>query len=161
MSRTLVTSTVTSLFRQAVTMRVEDLRTVAWSLVFLSPTLVLGPQRPGAPSSVVKAESEAMVDLLQREELNALASRVAAAKQDLPKRNRSKKAKAARRGIALLRHNQFVRAVGLAYNKGITDATHNTLEDIPDLFKEIGVVDEATLRHLYGPKVVPTRESMA
>ena len=53
------------------------------------------------------------------------------------------------------------RGAGLANNKGIADATQDTLDAIPDLFKEPGVVDEATLRHLYGPKVLPTRDSMA
>jgi hypothetical protein len=85
-SRTPITSTVTSLFRQAVSMRGESLRTVVWSLVFLFPTLVLGPHRSEAPSSVVKAETEARVDLWQRGELNALASRAAAAKLDLTQR---------------------------------------------------------------------------
>ena len=42
-----MTSTVTSLFRQAVTIRGDTPRTAGWSLVFLFPTLVLGPHRPG------------------------------------------------------------------------------------------------------------------
>ena len=45
-------------------------------------------------------------------------------------------------------------------NKGIADATHDTLDAIPDLFKAPDVIDEATLRRLYGPQVLPTRESM-
>ena len=64
----------------------------------------------GAPSTVVKAQTKARVDLWLRGELVALASRVAAAKLELPQRNRSKKAKAARRATALLRHNQFTKA---------------------------------------------------
>jgi hypothetical protein len=48
--RSLVTSVVTSLFQQAVSTREDNLRTAVWSLVFLFPTLVLGPHRPGAPS---------------------------------------------------------------------------------------------------------------
>ena len=95
-SRALVTTMVTSLFRQAVTTRGESLRIVAWSLVFLFPTLVLGPHRPGAISSAVKAETEARLDLCQRGDLTALASRASIAMMDLPRKNRSKKAKAAR-----------------------------------------------------------------
>ncbi len=72
-SRSLVTSVVTSLFKQAVSTRGDSLRTAAWSLVFLFSTLVLGPHRPGAPSSVVKAETEARLDLWQRGELAVLA----------------------------------------------------------------------------------------
>ena len=159
--RSLVTSVVTSLFKQDVNTRGDSLRTAAWSLVFLFSTLVLGPNRPGAPSSVVKAETEARLDLWQRGELAALASRVAAARMDLPQRDRSKKAKATRRASTLLRHNQFARVAGLADNKGIADATQDTIDAIPDMFKEPGTVDEATLRRLYAPKVVPTRESMA
>jgi hypothetical protein len=82
-------------------MRGEALRTAALYLVFLFPTLVFGPHRPGAPSSAVKAKAEARVDLWQRGELIALASRAAAAKLNLPQRNRSKKAKAARRATTL------------------------------------------------------------
>jgi hypothetical protein len=58
-----VTSIVTSLFRQDATIQGDTLRTVAWSLVFLFPTLVLGPHRPGAHSSAVKAAAEAQISL--------------------------------------------------------------------------------------------------
>ena len=68
-SKALVTSIVTSLFRQVVTMRGDALRSAAWSLVFLFPTFVLGPHRPRAPSLEVKAETQARVDLWQRGEL--------------------------------------------------------------------------------------------
>jgi hypothetical protein len=44
---------------------------------------------------------------------------------------------------------------------GIADATHDTLDALPGLFMEPGVVDEATLRRLHGPKVNPTGETMA
>jgi hypothetical protein len=96
------------------------------------------------------------VDLWQRGELNALESRPGAAKLDLPQRNRSKKAKAARRATTLSRHNKFAKAARLPDNKGITDATQDTLEANSDLFKEPGVGDEAAMRRLYGPKVLPT-----
>jgi len=78
-----------------------------------------------------------------------------------PPGNRNKKAKAARRAATLLRHNQIARATGLAGSKGIEDATHDTLDAIPDLFKEPRHVDEDTLLRLYDPRVTPTRESMA
>jgi hypothetical protein len=61
-SKALVRSILTSLFRQAVTMRGDALHSAAWSLVFIFPTLVSGPHRPGAPSSAVKTETQAMVD---------------------------------------------------------------------------------------------------
>ncbi len=35
------------------------------------------------------------------------------------------------------------------------------MDAIPDPFKEPGVVDEESLRRLYGPRVTPTRESTA
>ncbi len=108
-SRALITSTVTSLFRQAVTMRGEAPRSVAWSLVFLFPTLVMGPHRPGVASSAVRSETEARIDLWQRGKLSELASKVLSAKLEHPPSTRSKKAKAARRAVALLRHNQFAR----------------------------------------------------
>jgi len=160
-SRALVTTMVKSLFRQALTTRGEALRIDAWSLVFLFPTLVLGPHRPGAPSSAVKAKTDARIDLWQRGDLTALASMAVATRMDLPRKNRIKMAKAARRAASLLRHNQLARAAGLADSKGIADATQDTLDAIPDLFKAHGAVDKATLRRLYGPQVLPSRESMA
>ena len=83
----------------------------------------------------------------------------AAAKAILPRRERNKKAKAARRATALLRHDQSARAAGLADNKGIADATQDTLDAIPNLFKAPRVIYEETLRRPYGPKIVPTRET--
>jgi hypothetical protein len=142
-------------------MRGEALRTTAWSLVFLFPTLVLEPHRPRAPSSAAKAETEARDDLWQRGKLSELVNMAIAAKLDRPPGNRSKKAKATRRAAALLRHNQFARAAGLADSKGIADASQDTLDAIPDLFKDPGKVDEETVRKLYGSRVTPTRESMA
>jgi 23S rRNA U2552 (ribose-2'-O)-methylase RlmE/FtsJ len=62
-AKALVTTTLTSLFRQVGTMRRAALRTVAWALVFLFPSLVLGPHRPRAPSSAIKAEMKARLDL--------------------------------------------------------------------------------------------------
>jgi len=90
-SKTIVTSIVTSLFRQAVTMRGDALRIAAWSLVFLFPTLVLGPHRAGAPSSTVKAETEATIDLRTRGELRELANRVVAASLARPRETATRK----------------------------------------------------------------------
>jgi len=60
----------------------------------------------------------------------------------------------------MLRHNLFACASKLVDSKGIADASHDTLDAIPDLFKdEPSVVEEETLRHLYGSRVTPTRES--
>jgi len=59
-----------------------------------------------------------------------------------------------------MRH-RFSRAAGLADNKGIADASQDTLDAILDLFKEPNVVDEESLCRLYGPRVTPTRESTA
>jgi len=41
----------------------EALREAAWDALFLFPTLVLGPQKPGASSSTVKLEVAARLDL--------------------------------------------------------------------------------------------------
>ncbi len=69
---------------------------------------------------------------------------------------RSKKARAARIAVALLRYNQLAWAAGLADNKGIADATQDTLEALPALFKEPWVIEKATMRRLYGPNITPT-----
>ncbi len=45
----------------------------------------------------------------------------------------------------------------MAKSKGIADAIPDSLKSILSLFKELGVVEEATLRRLYGPEVTPTR----
>jgi hypothetical protein len=74
---------------------------------------------------------------------------------------KSKKGRAARRIIALLRHNQFARATRLANIKGVADAMLDTLDALPGLLKEQGVVEETTMRRLYGYWVTPTRESMS
>ena len=60
----------------------------------------------------------------------------------------------------MLRHNQFAKAAGLAASKGIADASQDTMDAFPNLFKELVEVDEEALRRLYGPRVVLTRESM-
>jgi len=60
-----------------------------------------------------------------------------------------------------MRYNQYASASGRFDSKGVADASHDTLDAIPDMFKEPGVVDEESLRRLYGPRVTPTRESPA
>jgi len=74
-----------------------------------------------------------------------------------PEINRSKKPKNTLRAVAFLRHSQFARAVGLAKSKGVADATPDILKALPSLFKDPGVVDDVTLRRLYGPEVPPIR----
>jgi hypothetical protein len=59
--------------------------------------------------------------------------------------------------VAILKHNRFSRATMIADIKGIADATQDTMDALPGLFKEPRVVEEDTLRRLYGPKVTPTR----
>ena len=107
----------TSLFRLAVTTRVDALRTVAWDLVHLFPTLVLGQHRLRAPSSAVKVETVARLDLLHCGDLQKLANRAVAAN------NNSKKATKAMRTASLLRHNKFARVAGVFDGKGVADAT--------------------------------------
>jgi len=80
-AKTIVTTIITSLFRQAVTMKGEALRTYVWSLVFLFPSIVLGPHQSGAPSSAVKAETEARLDLWRRGQLPEVARSAVAAIQ--------------------------------------------------------------------------------
>jgi hypothetical protein len=115
-TKTLVTATITSLFCKAVPMRVEEIRTITWAMVFLFPSLFLGPQRPGAPSSAVKEETKARLNLWHRGDLLELARRAVAARLLRPTNAISKKEKAARRAIALLTHNMFARAPRLADN---------------------------------------------
>jgi hypothetical protein len=59
----------TPLFKLGVTTRGDALRKTTWGAVHLFPTLVSGPHRPWAPSSVVKAETELRLDLWHRGDL--------------------------------------------------------------------------------------------
>ena len=138
-------------------MRGEDLRTTSWALVFIFPFLVLDPHRAGASSSTIKARTKARLNLWHREDLPELARRDVAPKVAHPLALRSKEARTARRAVALLIHNQFVRAAGLSDSKGVANATYDTLDALPDLFKDPSAVEDATLRRVYGPKVTPTR----
>ena len=151
----------TALFKLAVTTRGDALRTAAWDAVYLFPIMVLGPHRPRAPSSAVKAETELRLDLGHHNDLQELANRAMTARLARPANTRSKKTKKALRAVTLLRHNQCARAAGLAESKGVADATPGTLKALPSLFKDPGVVEEATLRRLYGPEVPPTRATTA
>ena len=74
---------------------------------------------------------------------------------------RSKKTKKVLRAVALPRHNQFARAARLAGSKWVVDATPDTLKALPSLFKDPGVVYDATLRRIYGIEVPPTRATVA
>jgi len=100
---------------------------------------------------------EVKLDLWHRSQLQELADRAVDVKLSRPAHNRSKKTKNALRTVALLCHNKFAHAVGLAESKGAADAIPVALIALQTLFKEQGVVDHATLRRLYGPKVTPTR----
>ena len=78
-----------------------------------------------------------------------------------PFHNRIKKTKKALRTAALLHHNQLARAASLAKSKGVAGANPDTLNALPSLFKELGVVDDATLWRLYGHEVTPNRATTA
>ena len=161
-SKALITTIVSALFRRPVTMRGDALRTDVWFIVFLFSTPVLGPHRARAPSSPAKADTKARIDLGQRGEPRELANMTVAARLARPPGNRSNKRKlldAPQLYYAITR--SIARAAGLADSKGISNATQDTLDAIPEMFKEPGSVDEETLRRLYGPRVTPTRESMA
>jgi hypothetical protein len=83
----------------------------------------------------------------------AVAARVARTANN----NRNKKTTKVLRAAVLLRHNQLARAARLAESKGIADAIPDTLKALPSLFNDLGVMDDATLRRLYGPDVPPIR----
>ena len=86
---------ITDLLNTAADIRGEILREAAWDALFLFPTLVLGPQKPGALSSAVKAEMAQRVELWNKGQLDILAARAKAATR-LPS-GRSKSQRAARR----------------------------------------------------------------
>ena len=54
---------MTELLTQAADVRGMVLREAAWDALFLFPTLVMGPQKPGASATAVKAEVAARLDL--------------------------------------------------------------------------------------------------
>jgi hypothetical protein len=66
---------IADLFAKVADTRGEILREAAWDALFLFRTLVLGPQKPGASSSSVKAEITTRLDLWNKGKLNALAAR--------------------------------------------------------------------------------------
>ncbi len=53
---------IMDLLNKAADIRGQVLREVAWDALFLFPTLVQGPQKPGASSSAVKAEMAQRVE---------------------------------------------------------------------------------------------------
>ena len=60
---------------KAATTKGEGQREAARDALFLFPTLVLGPQKPGASSSYVKAEVAARLDLWNKGALDDLVAR--------------------------------------------------------------------------------------
>ena len=62
--------------------------TTTVDLVFLFPTLVLGPHRQRSPSSVLKTEITARLDLWHRGDLTELAQRAVAMRMASPKSTR-------------------------------------------------------------------------
>jgi hypothetical protein len=69
---------VTDLCNKAADIRGEVLREAAWDALFLFPTLVLGPHKPGISSSAVKLEVAARLDLWNRGLLDVLADKAKA-----------------------------------------------------------------------------------
>jgi len=135
------------------------LRDDAQEALFLFPTLVLGPQRPGASSSSVRAETTARLDLWHRGLIPELTARAKAQAKLRQHPNRSKSARAARRAPRLIHKNQFSRAANLAGSQGIADATPDTLHALPSLFPEPTTISEEDLRDFYGPVAAPLPES--
>ena len=146
----------TDLFNKAADTRGENLREAAWDALFLFPTLVLGPQKPGASSSSVRAEIASRLDLWSRGQLDVLATRARA--NIRPPSGRSKSQRAARRAAQLLRKNQFARAAALAGSLGVADATPDTIAGIPPLFPNPGIVDPQDLLDYYGPAAPPLED---
>ena len=116
----------------------------------LFPTLVLGPQRPGALSSSVKAGISARLDLWRRGRILELTAKAKAQARHRPIATRSKSARAARRGARLIHKQQFSRVANLADSLGIADATPDTLHALPSLFPEPSVISEEDLGDYYG-----------
>jgi hypothetical protein len=144
---------VTDLCDKAADTRGEVLREAAWDALFLFPTLVLGPQKPGISSSAIKSEVAARLDLWKRGLLDVLADK---AKANIrPPSGRSKTHRAARRAAQLLRKNQFSRADALAGSLGVADATEDTIHGLGPLFPDPGAVDPTDLMDYYGPAAPP------
>ncbi len=123
---------LTELFNKTADITWEVLREAAWDALFFFPTRVLGPQRPGASSTTVKAEIAARLDLWNRGRLDTLAARARTAIR--PPSGKSKAQQAARRAAQLLRKNQFARAASLSGSLGIAHATEDTIKAIGHLF---------------------------
>jgi hypothetical protein len=70
---------VNGLFNKAVDIRGEVLREAVWDALFLFPTLVLGPQIPGASSTTVRSEIETRLDLWNKGQLDTLVARAKSA----------------------------------------------------------------------------------
>ena len=70
---------ITDLLTKAADTTWDVLREAAWGALFLFPTLVLGPQKPGASSSAVKAEMSQRLNLWHKGQLDTLATRARSA----------------------------------------------------------------------------------
>jgi hypothetical protein len=148
---------ITDLMNKAADVRGVELREAAWDALFLFPTLVLGPQKPGASTTAVKAEMAARLDLWNRGDLDTLSHRARSAVR--PASGRSKAQRAARRAAQLIRKNQFSRAAALAGSLGVAEATAETLKAIGPLFPEPRRVSEADILDLYGPAAPPLEDA--
>jgi len=127
--------------------------------LLLFPTLVLGPQRPGASSSSVKSEIPARLDLWRRGLIPEVTARAKAQAQLRSQENRIKFARATRRAARLIRKNQFSRAANLAGSLGIADATPDTLRALLSLFPKPTTISEEDLKDFYGLAAAPLPDS--
>jgi hypothetical protein len=143
---------------KAADMQGEVLREAAWDALFLFPTLVLGPKKPGASSKAVKSEIAAKLDLWNKGQLDTLAARVKSAIR--PPSGKSKAQRATRRAAQLLRKNQFVRVATLSGSLGVADITEDTIKAISPLFPERGIVSPTDLLHYYGQATPPLEDSL-
>jgi hypothetical protein len=69
---------VTELFNKAADVRGKALRDAAWDTLFMFPTLVLGPQNPGASSSSIKSKIATRMDLWNKGHLDVFTTRAKA-----------------------------------------------------------------------------------
>jgi hypothetical protein len=140
--------------RRAHTTRGELLRS-ATKEALLFPTLVLGPQPPGASSSSVKAKVNSILDLLRRDDIDELARH---AKAMIGLRSiacRGNIARASRRVARLIHKNRLARAAIFAGSLGVADTTLETLMSLRHLFPELKGVKETGLRDYSGTVAPP------
>jgi len=140
---------VTDPFNKAVDIRGEVLREAAWDARFLFPTLVLGPQKPGASSTAARYEIATRLDLWNKGQLDTLAARAKTAIR--PPFGRSKAHRAARRAAQLLRKNHFASEAALSGSLRVADAAEDTIKAIGLLFPEPSTVSPQDLLDYFGP----------